>query len=148
MITSSSGLADALITTLQTQSASVFNTSNVTKNDFGLLDTTNSGCVFMVLPGGFEREPLGFGTPSLQRVQQLSITAYVRDTGNSTTTLNKIWQLEKDLGNALDANCTLSGSATFAYLKHGDPWTEDNFLETGGQIWAVQRFTVEVLNDT
>lgn len=142
---STSSLADALITTLRDSSGSAFDTLNTTRNDFGLLDTTNSGCVFVVLPGGFTRIPNAFGDPQTkEQSTRLLVRCYTRETGNSVDTLNKIYRAEIDLVAALDANDTLSGSATFAFLESGNGWDGNSFVELGGQIWVPQDFTVRV----
>lgn len=142
---STSSLADALITTLRNSSGSAFDALNTTLNDFGLLDTTNSGCVFVVLPGGFSRMPNAFGAPQTKEQNtRLNVRCYTREMGSSVDTLNKVYQAEIDLVAALSANDTLSGSATFAFLESGNGWDGNYFVELGGQIWVPQDFTIRV----
>lgn len=152
MITASA-LADALIATLTTKSASVFDsasrTGNITKNDFGILDTTTSACMFFVFPGPFQNDPLSFnntaGNVPHSRTQTFKVLGAVKDTGNVITTLNNVWKLPDDIDNALSADDTLGGSAMFAYLARGDGWDDTKFL--AGQLgvaWAYQTFDIEV----
>lgn len=143
---SGSGMADALIATLVAKSASCFDsasgTGNVTKNDFGILDTTTSGSVYIVVPGpGFGRDIIGKGDPGPEEATYtLKVKGCVRDAGNSIETLNRVWQLEKDLAAALAADDELGGAAMLATLARGSPWDEMFYGDPG---WAMLDFFVE-----
>lgn len=146
-MTSSSSLVDAFIATLKSHSASVYNDQNVSKNDFGLLDTTTSGCVLIVLPGGFDSRLGTYGDPSTQfPTWRLNIRSFVKDTGNSVETLNRVWQVEKDLRATMNQDDTLGGSAMSAILTNGGGWDGNSFIgsETG-VVWIPQNFTLQVV---
>ena len=143
---SGSGYADALIASFVSKSASIFSSSssngNLTKNDFGILDTTTSGSVYVVLPGGFDAEIGTFGDRQLPQFR-LTVRAYVRDTGNSVETLNHVWQADKDIRATVQADDTLGGYALLAVVVRGSGWNGDTFIGTqGGQVWIPQDFTI------
>lgn len=152
-IISGSMFADALITTLTTNSGSIFDsaslTGNLSKNDFGILDTTVSACVFIILPGAFTNKPLSYGNPmSLESSYELRIKAMVRDVGNSACVLNMVWQAERDLSSTLQADETLGESAMLAYLEHGGGWDGMTVVSSGGTDWIPLDFSVRVIQTT
>src|SRR3990167_7291642 len=108
-MSSGSSVADALISHLVTVSACNFDSAsmsgNITKNDFGILDTTTSGCVWFVLPAAFESEADTFGDPVGEDTEySLTIRSFVRADNNSIASLNKVWQAERDLRQAMKAS--------------------------------------------
>ncbi len=148
-LTSGSILVDAFITTLVAQSASVFSsnatTGNLSKNDWGLLDTTTSGCVYMVFAPAFQPKEFAFGNAQYVSYS-ISIKCCIRDTGNSVETLNKTYQAEPDLRAAIMADYTLGGSAMNAWLSRGGGWNGETFLSTpnSATAWIPIDFVIEV----
>lgn len=147
-LTSGSILVDALINTLVAQASAIFDktaqTGNVSKNDWGLLDTTYSGSVYMIFAPGFAPKEFAFGNSQYMNYS-INVKCCVRDTGNSVETLNKTLQAETDLRTAIMADDTLGSSAMKAWLSHGGGWNGETFLQTPNSTtaWIPLEFTVE-----
>ena len=147
-LTSGSILVDALINTLVTQSASVFDktalTGTISKNDWGVLDTTHSGSVYMLFAPSFAPKEFAFGNAQYINYQ-INVKCCVRDTGDSVETLNKTLQAETDLRAAIMADDTLGGSAMKAWLSRGGGWNGETFLSTQNSTtaWIPLEFVVE-----
>lgn len=143
---SGSGLADSLIAVLKAQSASLFQTANISKNDFGILDTTPGASAYIVLPGPFTEDLASFGNPARQiPTYILQVKAFLKDDGNPVTTINRVWQSELDIRGTLLADDTLSGSVMTAQLKRGGGWNGDTFVESGGNTWIPVDYEVEIM---
>ena len=147
-LSSGSILADALINTLVAQSASIFDstaqTGNVSKNDWGRLDTTRSGCVYMIFAPAFSLKEEVFGGTEFC-AWTFNVKCCIRDTGNSIETMNKTFQAEPDLRAAIYADYTLGGSAMNARVTRGGGWNGETFLQTpnSATAWIPLDFTVE-----
>ncbi len=147
--TSGSVLTDALVATLVSKSASIFDstaqTGNVSKNDWGMLDTTRSGCVYMVFAPAFDLKEHVYGGAEFCG-GTFTIKGCIRGTGNSVETMNKTFQAEPDLRAAIYADDTLGGSAMHAHLTRGSGWNGETFLQTpnSATAWIPLDFTVEV----
>ncbi len=145
---SGSSFADALIATMVTQSASIFDsasmTGNVTKNDLGLLDTSHSGCVFLILPPAWDLDSHTYGGKEFMKYR-IIVRAFVKDTGNSVDTMNKLFGLDQVLRAVTLADDTLGGSAMHSHFTHGGGWDGYAWIGTEtGNAWAPQDFTLEV----
>lgn len=145
MSSTASSMGDALIATLEARQPALFSASNVTKNDFGLLDLTSSGCVFVILPGESSRKLLAYGNPaSYEKHFNLLIKCYVRDSGNSVGTLNLVWQAEKDLNAVFDLDDTLGGSAMSAFIDRSSGWNGETFVQSENVAWIPIDFNVRI----
>ena len=143
---SASALADSLIAVLKAQSASLFQTANLSKNDFGILDTTPGASAYIVLPGPFSEDLATFGNPARQLPTYiLQVRAFCKDDGNPVSTINRVWQSELDLRGTLLSDDTLSGSVMTAQLRRGSGWNGDTFVESGGNVWIPVDYEVEVI---
>lgn len=102
-----------------------------------------------MLPGPGTFKPMSFGDPNAgEWIYELRIKSFVRDVGNSACTLGMVWQAERDVNQALQADVSLNGSAMLAYLKHTSGWDGLSIINAGGQDWIPQEFTVEVYQAT
>ena len=148
-MTSGSSVNEAIINTVVGRSASVFNsaspTGNITMRDYGLLDTTTSGCVYFLLPPSFESEFTAFGEPPEQKTTFLTdVTCYIKDTGSVTEVFSKIYQAERDLDQGLHADANLGGAVVVFSLRRGSGWDGQTFVEsTTGLAYIPVKFTIE-----
>jgi len=148
MLTSGSILVDALIATLVSKSASIFDSSspkgNLTKDDWGRLDTTTSGCIYILFAPAFAPKEFAFGNAQYVNYS-ISIKCCIRDTGNSVETMNKTFQAEPDLRAAIMADDTLGGSAMKVWLARGGGWNGETFLSSQNSttVWIPLDFVIE-----
>ena len=148
-MTSGSTVNEAMISTLVARSACVFDSAsprgNITMRDYGLLDTTTSGCVYFLLPPSFDSEFTAFGEPPEQRtVFNTEITCYIKDDGGATSMFNKMYQAEKDLDQGLGADANLGGAVVVFSLKRGGGWDGQTFIESqSGLAYIPIKFTIE-----
>lgn len=130
-------MADALVTVLG--AASMFG-SNVSKNDFGVLDGTSS-CACVVMPIGFKTEWQTFGG-SKDRTFEFRLEVYLIDTGDPQSLLDRMWFSQDSVIDCLEDFPTLLDTAQDALCKDG-VHVRNAIVESGGAAYIPFDFTVQ-----
>lgn len=113
--------------------------------DFGVLEGAAT-CAIVFLPNTETRiEPDRFGTTNSRNYHRywgMRGRLYIKDTGDSTALLSKVWQGYDDVYNTLSKDDSLNGSACAARLTKFS--FDDSFaIEAAGQMWAVVEFGIQ-----
>jgi hypothetical protein len=141
MLTSSSMIADALITMFS--AASQFGTGNVSKNSYQVLETSTGSCM-MVQWTSYADKPstMGtFGQTSKQRTWNMNLKCYIRDTGDPVAVLNRVWTATDNILACLNADETLQGTVDEVTQVEGSHDPETAFT-VGGATWLTIDFNV------
>jgi hypothetical protein len=138
---SGSNIGDGLVTTLTT--ASAFDAGNVSKDDFGVMDTT-SMCAIIVQPWGLANTTHAYGKPAWDIAWNIGLDVYVRDTGDPQEVLHNIWKVATEVLAAVQADTSLNSSACGAVISSMTR-PRDTWAEAGGQTWAPLYFTVTAM---
>ena len=105
---------------------------------FDVIESTNGACAITFFPEGpTQIEPLTFGRNHVveDKVQwRIGGTLYIRDTGDPTAVLSRIWQGYDDLLTTLRKDNSLGGAATAAFLVQISQRTVE-FRAAGGHVW-------------
>ena len=139
---SASAIADGLVTLLG--SASVFGVGRVRKNSYEVLETSASSCC-VIQWIGLNSDHTTFGNPySPERTWDMKLDVYVRDTGNSQATMDRVWTVTDMTINALDSDPTIQGTVDMirTIRARRDP---NQFAEIGGAVWLPSEWTISVV---
>lgn len=137
---SGSNIGDGLVTTLL--AASAFDSRNVSKNDYGILESTTA-CALIVQPASFGVDEHTYGR-KWATTWNLAVECYVRDLGNAQETLDNTWKIADEILGAVKADESLDSSACSAIVRTGDR-PRDTYVEAGGIVWLPWYITVEAL---
>lgn len=134
---SGSAMADGLISILT--SASAFDSSNVSKNDFGTIEQAAT-CALIVRPWSWEAERFTFGN-EMKVIWDLLVECYIKDSGTSTTDLNNLWKINQEIFVAVQNDASLNNSACDALPRRGQ--MHDDLFEALGSGWLRTDIIVE-----
>lgn len=119
--------------------------SEISTCDFGVMETVNSASCITLLPDGTSQiAPLDFGTLNsrgYRRVWRIGGKLWLRDTGEATRTLNRVWLGYDDLYNTISKDDSLNGSCKAAYVA-AIANQFGQFFKIGGQLWKPIDFVV------
>jgi hypothetical protein len=135
---SGSNIGDGLITTLQ--AASSFSAGNLSKNDYGILETTTA-CALIVMPGGVAAAEHAFGG-AWHLVWDIGLEIYVKDLSDPIQSLNNVWLVEDAVVAAIRADTTLDSSACRAIVTSMDR-PRGTMVEMHGNEWFPIYATVQ-----
>lgn len=135
---SGSNIGDGLVTTLT--DASPFDAGNVSKDDFGIMETTNA-CALIVMPG---RLSAGEHTQAdgWHLTWDIELRAYARDLGDTVQSMRNVWTLADEIVAAVRADTSLDSSACRSIVSSiNRPF--DTTVEIFGQTWFPLTCTVQ-----
>lgn len=142
MNTSSSAIADALVTMFS--AASLFGPGNVAKNSYKILETSTGSCL-TVQWVRYNSTPLTFGTPmSGRKTWSFSLKCWVRDTGNPTAAVERVWKATDNIVSCLAADDTLQDTVDLigSINAFRDP---ELAITIGGATWLPFEFTFDAI---
>lgn len=137
---SGSNIGDGLVTVLT--NASAFDSTNVSKDDYSILEKT-AACALVVQPSGLVNRGHAYGR-SWAITWTIRIDGFVRDIGDPLQTLRNLWKLPDEVLAAVNADQSLNSSACQAMIVSGTR-PKDILVNVGGQIWLPFDFIVEAL---
>jgi hypothetical protein len=105
---------------------------------FDVIESTNGACAITFFPEGpTQIEPLTYGRSNVveDKVQwRIGGTLWLRDEGDPTRVLSRIWQGYDDLLTTLRKDNSLGGTAQAAFLVQISQRTME-FKSIGGHVW-------------
>ena len=120
--------------------------SNISACSYDVIEATNAGCAIVFQPVGVSViEPLAMGdynSRAYQRNWRIGGTLYIRDTGDPTHILGRIWQGYDDLYNTISKDDSLNGTCQEAHLESITNRGVNVFVDMGGQLWKPVEFSV------
>jgi len=142
MNTSSSAIADAIVTMFS--AASQFGSGNVAKNSYKILETSTGSCL-TVQWVRYNSTPLTFGVPMTGRKRwSFSLKCWIRDTGNPTAAVERVWKATDNVVDCLMADDTLQGTVDF--LNNINAFRDPELAITvGGATWLPFEFTFDAV---
>ena len=112
--------------------------NQVSTCSFDNLESTNGACAITFFPEGTTTiEPLTMGRSNVVEDKvdwRIGGTLWIRDTGDPTDVLNRIWLGYDDLLTTLRKDNSLGGTAQAAFLVSITQRTVD-FRTAGGHLW-------------
>jgi len=135
------GIRDGLMALLS--ASGPWAASEISACAFDVLEQS-SGCAIVLMPGPTSTiEPYRMGNPrGYLRRWGMQGTVYIKDNGDPTLLLSKLWQAHDDLYSTISKDDTLQASACAAALT-GVSYRKGDFEEVAGALWATVDFTIE-----
>jgi hypothetical protein len=142
MSSSASAIGDALVTMFS--AASQFGSGNVAKNSYKVLETSTGSCL-TVQWVRYNYTPLAFGVPMTgRRTWSFSLKCWVRDTGNPTAAVDRVWKATDNIVACLTADDTLQG--TVDLVNNINAFRDPELAITiGGATWLPFEFTLDAI---
>lgn len=137
MASSASAIARGLINNLS--AASVIGGCAVSTN-YEVLETS-SGCCAVVTWTDIISVPISFGMDTAEDYAHY-LEIYIRDEGNSTTTMNNVYALADKVVNSIISDQTIQGTVSMVSRIQGARRPHEA-IEIGGQFWIPFYITVE-----
>lgn len=140
MSTSSSAIADALITMLS--AASVLGAGNVSKNSYRPLEL--SACAAAVISFNSLSGTVQAFTGTRGRTWRMNINLYVRDMGVAEESIDHIYSFTDKTLLCLEADDTIQDTVSET-VEIRATRNELEWVEAGGHNWAPINFQIELL---
>ena len=142
MATSASGVCDALVTMLS--AASVFGSGGAGWA-YDILESHTGSAAAVVSFLSLDRRPVAYGNPTDKEGRWIfSVNLYIKDTGDTATSLKRIAASVDAVISCIDADDTLQGTVELVTgLRATRKPTEYN--EAGGAAWLPVEMQVEAL---
>lgn len=131
MNTSSSAIADALVTMLG--SASVLGTNTVSKSGYELLESAASSAT-VIKWRNFTSRPSNFGGNSYSDTWEFEIKTFIRDYGDPHLALNRVWSATDKVITCLKSDYTIQGTCDDVVRITGN-YDPESLLVVGGATW-------------
>ena len=138
-MSSASAIADALVTMLS--AASVFGSGNVNKNSYKVLETAACSAAVISL-NSVRSVAVAFGNDR-ERTWSMGINAYIKDTGDPSDALNRVFNIADKVVACLDADDTILGTID-KVTNISITRNENKFTQAGGSVWLPVDIVVEL----
>ena len=106
-----------------------FGRNEVSACDFGIVENV-AGCAIVFLPGTTKIDRQTYGNV-FQRNWGINGLGFIKDTGDSGSTLSRVWQFHDDLYNTVIKDQSLGGAVQAAYLT-GFNFNVNSSIDFGG----------------
>lgn len=139
MTASTSAIADTLVTMFS--AASQFGPGNASKDSYQALETSTGSCM-LVKWTRYQGQPMTFGSNQPRQTWNFNLKCYLRDTGDPSVVLGKVWTATDNIINCLADDATLLGVVddVINVSATHDPETA---YTVGGATWLTLEFNVE-----
>ena len=138
---SGSAIADGFKTLLS--ATSVLGSGNVSINSYQVLESSACACA-VIQWTRLASTPVAFGSPRARdRLWDFQIRAFIRDTGDPLTALNRVWTATNTIMTAIEDDDTVQGTCEVLnnIVAIRDPETAMTF---GGHTWLPITITATV----
>jgi hypothetical protein len=143
---SASSIADALVTMLSATSA--FGACMVSKNSYQILESAAGSCAVVQWTNlSSRRTTHGGAGGNRNRWWDFQIRCFIRDTGQPTAVLNRVWTATDLVLGTLEADETILGTADELGDVNGSRDPETVFT-VGGATWLPITFSARILEWT
>ena len=140
---SASAIADGILANIG--AASVFGSTNVSKNSYQVLESSACACA-VVSWLNFESAPAQFGSFDARDTWRLSVDIYIRDTGNPIHLLNHTFTVPQQVLDSLKSDGTLQGTVIAINSITGAN-TPGEVYTKGSHTWLKVPMVVQVVAD-
>jgi hypothetical protein len=138
---SASAIADAIVTNLS--AASVFGAGGVSKSSYRVLESMSGSCAVVSFADMMAR-PVTFGSPrKFDSDWTLEVTIFIKDTGDPSALLNKVFTATDGTLASLRSDDTLQGTSD-GIVQISGGFEPGRAVETGGFTWLPVTFRVVV----